>query len=63
VARPDRTLRNVWACDERGVAEKRHAPMAHNWRFEIADRLEERLSACPYDLSEDRRKHRLGVAT
>src|SRR6202022_2946498 len=62
VAGLDCTLRYVWPCDERGVAEECHAPAAHHWRFEIADRLEERLCGCPHDLRKVRREQRLGIA-
>ena len=55
------TLCDMWPCDERGIAKKRHAPAAHHRRFEIADRLEKRLCACPHDLRKDRREHRLGI--
>ena len=55
-------LRNVWPCNECGVAEERHATAAHHRQFEITDRLEERLCACPHDLRKDRREHRLGIA-
>ena len=58
----DRALPNVWSGDGRGVAEERHAPLSHHRRFEIADRLEKRLCACPHDLRKDRREHCLGVA-